>query len=556
MPDITGLVGVDGIVPVYNPNGKWEIFGLHEVWQGPDFPGANRYVPKVNDYVIDYESFTTYIVISIDPITLVPTLQEKRPSFMGGVMPETDILFGVNGTNQADTYRIYVDKSTVPYTMAIDSRLKIAGSMSSYCKIFKGSDLGGNGEVISMLFDNSGNFITNNVPLELVAIDNHTNYFIKVPQVCKTNKELNDGELVTVVIYSDNGHVVSKRQLLVENTAFIRSPSYTTKYVSHISLESPFISNTNDHIIDFPLNIPVNALNLIGVVNYSDGSQLRLPVDGNRFKMLGIDQYLSSIEGQQVDLVLSYSLALGEVAYNGIVTNNNYITESYILRTTNPNFSYSVKLFCYPEWVSPVYGYKLNWYLFNLDRNIRYDVTNMIQFNPITGAYDPKDYGVLQRKSVSINLRNVSAAFKNFLHTQVVDISLYGEPDVTTTPWVVAHEANSGRTAYGYELTAKKAAHYDLNISSGILDFEEWKTKTFVHTYPLIDLTRELNPPHPTHIQVRYAGEMREIAIADWNTNITFTTPVSENANVNLTFIKKIASETIYISEAAMIIKP
>jgi hypothetical protein len=377
-----------------------------------------------------------------------------------------------------------------------------------------------------------------------------------VPHVCKTNKELNDGELVTVVIYSDNGHVVSKRQLLVENTAFIRSPSYTTKYISHISLESLFISNAGEHIIDFPLNIPVNALNLIGVVNYSDGSQLRLPVDGTRFKMLGINQYLSSIEGQQVDLVLSYELALGEAAYNGVITNNNYITESYILRTTNPNYSYSVKLYCYPEWVNDTYGYKLNWYLFNLDRNIRYEVTDKIQFNPITGSYNPKDYGVLQLKSVSINLRDVSVAFKNFLHTQVLDINLYGKPIDTTTPWTIAHETNSSRTAYGYELTAKKIAMYQIKIDAGINVFSEWKSRVFGHTYPLIDLTREINPPEPTHIQIRHNNELKEITMNEWNSILTFNNPVITDININLTFIRKTGSETIYISEAAMLVKP
>jgi hypothetical protein len=210
-----------------------------------------------------------------------------------------------------------------PHVLAVDIRLKVAGTMASYAKIFKGSDLTESGNVISRVYDSNGNFISENIPLELVAIDSHNNYSIKTIKVCHTNEHLLDGEIVTAVIYGDNGHVVSKRQLLVENTSFIRSVDASAKYISHISVESAFISPTFDHIIEFPLNIPLNALNLMGVVHYSDGSTLKLPVDGSKFRMFGLEQYVSSIVGQTVDLVLSYALAPNEIAYTGVSTDNN-----------------------------------------------------------------------------------------------------------------------------------------------------------------------------------------------------------------------------------------
>ena len=549
----TGITGVDGNSPVYDPLARWCIWELKEIWDGT--VGQGRYVPKVSDYVIESSSYTTFIVDSIDPITLIPMLREIRPNGNSGVLSEADILFGTGSASNPDTYRIYIDKSTQPFTMAIDSRLKIYGSMTSYCKIFKGADLGGTGQVISMMYNNSGVFSSNNVPLEMVAIDNHTNYHIKTVQPCKTIHDLEDGELVTAVIYSDNGHVVTKRQLLVENTAFIRSVDVSTKYVSHISLKSPFLSLTNDSLIEFPVNVPTNALNLIGVVHYNDGSKLELPVDGTRFKMLGISQYLSAIVGQEINTVLSYSLAPNEVAYAGVVSSGHFITEPYTLRTVNPNYSYSVKLYAYPEWVDEISGYRLNWWLFNLDRNVKFDVTSMVQFNPALGAYDPKAYGVTQRKSVAINLHDVSAAFKNFLHTQLVDITLYGKPVDTTTPWTVAHESAISRVAYGLDLIARKSSYYVLNVASGITDPKIWLDRVYKQTYPLIDATRELNPPSPTHIQVTYNGETVEVPIDLWAADLTFSTGVTIHRNVHITFIKRSGSEITYLSQAAMIIK-
>lgn len=552
--DLTGVIGSDGMSPIYDPDARWCIWELSEIWDGA--AGNKKYVPKVNDYVIEKNEYITYIVDAIDPITLIPTLREIKNNISSGVFTSVDMLFGTGASASPDTYRIYVDKSTTPYTMAIDSRLKVYGSMTSYCKIFKGADLGGTGQVVSMMFNPSGNFSTNNVPLELVAIDNHTNYHIKTVQPCKTTVELEDGELLTAVIYSDNGHVVSKRQVLVENTAFIRSIDVSTKYVTHISLKSPFISATNDNLIEFPVNVPTNALNLIGVVHYSDGSKLELPVDGGKFKMLGIAQYVSAIVGQELNVVLSYSLAPNEIAYTGVVSNGHYITEAYTLRTINPNYSYSVKLYAYPEWVDETNGYRLKWWLLNLDRNVKFEVTDHIQFNPATGSYNPKDYGVTQRKSVAINLRNVSAAFKNFLHTQLVDISLYGKPVDTTTAWTVSHESTIARPNYGLELNAKQVSNYVMNISSGITDQEEWLNRVYKQTFPMIDVTRELDAPTPTHLQITYNGELVEVPLSVWASDLTFVNPLSIYKNVYITFIRRSGAEVTYLSQAAMLLRP
>jgi hypothetical protein len=552
---VSPVSGIDGKIPVYDPEGSWRIWSLDEIWSGPTGPGEDRFVPKELDYVIDPPTYTTYIVDHLDPISLTPTLREIRPSYLSGTFSDIDILFGVGPGTQADTYRIYIDKSVTPFNLAVDNRLKIAGSMCSYCKIFKGGDLTNAGNVVSMVYDNNGNFVSNNVPLEIVAIDNHTNYFIKTVAACKTTFDLLDGEVVTAVMYDNAGHVISKRQLLVENTSFIRSLNVSTKYITHISLKSPFIPLTNDHLIEFPLNVPVNALNMVGVVHYNDGSTLELPVDGTRFKMLGIDQYLSAIEGQDIDLVLAYALAPNEVSYgNNMIP--GYITESYVLRTVNPNFSYSVKLFCYPEWVNDTYGYKLNWFLLNLDRNVMFEVTNHIQFNPATGTFDPLGYGVTQRKSVAVNLKAVSPIFEEFLHTQLVDISLYASaPTVLGTAWTVAHEANGSRPAYGVNILAKKKSTYVLNIDAGINNYNDWLEHVYKRTYPLINSITEIQPPNPTHVQVRYGLETIEIPVANWNQDITFTTALANYGSVFMTFIRRIGPEIKYLAVASMFIK-
>lgn len=548
------VVGTDGQVPVYNPSDRWCWWSIGEIYTGT--AGQNRYVPKVNDYVMDPATYTVRRVESLDPVTLIPTLVEIRPANMNFSFSETDVLFGVGPGTQSDTYRAYVDKSVLPHVLAVDVRLKIAGSMSSYAKIFKGADLGQTGTVLSKLYDSNGNFISENVPLELVAIDSHNNYSIKSLAVCHCTEDLVDGEIITVVVYNVRGHVVSKRQLLVENTAFIRSINSSQKYVSHISADCAFMSPTLDKTIDFPLNIPTNALNLMGTVHYSDGSKLTLPVDGTKFKMAGIDQYLSSIVGQKVDLVLTYSLSPNETSYAGVGVEAKYVTEPYSLVTVNPNNSYTVKLFGYPIWVNDASGYSMKWFMLNLDRNIFYDVTPYVKFATNTGPFNPKGYGYLQHKSVSINLRDISGAFKPFVHTQMVDIVLNDAPSSSNTAWTVSHESNSSRLMYGQNLFAKRVSSTAINLTSGLASYAEWKQVVCDATYPLVNSQIELTAPQPTHFAVTYGTTTTEYPVADWNKTLTVSTNVQIYKTITINFIKRTSSGDLFIAVAAMVVKP
>jgi len=551
MPNIL-IAGTDGVVPIYQPEARWCIWGLHEIFTGE--VGAGKYIPKVNDYVIDYATFTTYIVDTLDLVTLIPTMRAINPINASNSFTENDILFGVGPGTQADTYRIYIDKSVTPYILAVDSRLKVAGTMTNYAKIFKGSMLTDD-NIVSKIYDNSGNYISHNVPLELVAIDSHVNYSIKTVSVCNTTDNLLDGEVLTVVFYSDNGHVVSKRQLLVENTSFIRSLNASKKYVSSIHLETPFMSATIADRIDFPLNVPLNALNLIGVVSYSDGSIMRLPVDGSKFRILGLDQFVSTIVGQSINLVLSYALSANETAYAGVTSDNHYITEPYSMLTINPNNSYAVKLFGYPVWMDSVTGYSMTWWLFNLDRNIFFEVTPYVSFASNTGAYDPTKYGYLQRKSVSINLKDVSGAFKSFIHSQLVDIVLNGIPSASETAWTVTTDATGGKLAYGNNIFAKKLSNQLINISSNIVSYNEWKEKVYLNTYPLINGISENAPPEPTHFIVKYGSNSIEQPIANWNADINIGIDIPLYKNVTVRFIKRTSTGDMQLSISALIVK-
>lgn len=554
MPTPTGVVGSDGQVPVYNPEGRWCWWSIDEIYRGQ--AGENKYIPKLKDYIIDPATFTTWVVDALDTVTLIPTLREIRPANMSFSLSQSDVLFGVGPGSQAQTMRVYQDTSTLPFTMAIDSRLRIGGAMASYAKVYRGAVIDGVGEVISKVYDSSGQFVSENVPLELVMIDSHINYSWKNVPPFKSTVELANGEPLTVVFFTDHGIQVSKSELLVEQSSFIRGVNNSSKYVTSINLISPFLSPTQDMTIEYPLNVPINALNLMGRVNYSDGSFIDLPVDGTKFSMHGLDQYVSSIVGQKLDLVLTYALSANETAYATGGVNGNYVTAPYSLLTVNPNNSYTVKLFGYPFWIDSSSGYQIRWWLLNLDRNIFFEVTAHVRFDQNTGPYDPKGYGYMQRKSVSLNLRDVSGVFKPFVHTQMVEIVLNGEPQPDATAWSVSHESNSNRPMYGLELFATRLTSTSMNLGSGITDFNEWMSRVYKNTFPLVNPNTEVQPITPTHFSLTYGGASMDFPIANWNVDLTTAGPVDVNKTVSLRFFKRTSSGDLNLAVAALILRP
>jgi hypothetical protein len=324
-PNLGGVVGIDNIAPIYNPYDRWQTWNINEIYTGT--VGQGKFVPKIDDVVFEIAGSTIirHIVRDINPTTMVATLQQEVLTNTDPLTPE-DIIFGIGVSTPSETYRVYVDTSVIPYTLAIDARNKVYGSMTNYCKIFKGVDTSNTGIVISRMYDTNNNFLGENIPLELVAYDNINNLSIKVVAPAYTNASLTDGEVVTAVVYNDQGGVVSRRQMLVVNTAFIRSPDASKKYVTGISLRSPFMSPVNDNLLEYPINVPLMGLNLIGRVTYSDGSHREYPVDNTRFSIYGFEGYLATIVGQRINLVLKYNLQPNEISYNLTEVNDRQIS--------------------------------------------------------------------------------------------------------------------------------------------------------------------------------------------------------------------------------------
>ncbi len=553
-----GIYGSDGKTPIYNPEARFSVWSKSELFMGmgTGSPGENRYVPKVGDLVIDMDLFLHYRVVGVNAATLVPQLQEMTPIRSGGEMTDEDLLLGVGPGTQSDTYRIYLDKSVIPYALAVDARLTVAGTMVSYARIFRGADLTQQGHVVSGFYDPAGNLLGNSIPLELVVMPGGVNTSIKTVPVCYTMENLPDGEVVTAVFYSDAGHVVSKRQLLVENTAFIRSANLSTKYITDISLECPFLSSTDQTLINLPINVLLSGVNMMGVVHYSDGSTVRMPVDGGKFALLGMEGYIATVVNQQVPLVLRYRLSPDEVIYGAGIGEFAHKSKNYRVKTAQADGSYSVKLYGYPVWRNAIDGYRMQWFLYNGDRNVTYDVTGLVEYSSSGAAFNPLAYGVNQRLTVAVNLQSVNGAYRDYRHVQTMDVILWGPgTDRDDSNWTIAFDIGQnpvfGENNHG-DLRFINANLYHLNIGLGAANIDEWLDRLYYRTKPLIDQFKEQVPPRPTHFRLRFGTFDLDYQIEQWNETHVIGNGLSDNGTLFVEFIKRTPLNDIQLSVAGL----
>jgi hypothetical protein len=427
--------------------------------------------------------------------------------------------------------------------------------MCRWCKIFQGSDVSTSGKVISRVYDTSGNIVSENIPLELVANEKLNNAAIKAIGSAHTTVDLRDGELVTAVIYDDNGHVVSKRQLLVENTAFIRPTDANARYIVGISMRSPFISSADPKTIRYPLNVPLEGLNLTGVVHFSNGDTAEYPVDGTRFKLMGFDEYVATQVGQTLYPVLKYALGQNEFNYVGMVGGDGHIAEYYTAVTLKADGTYGVKLYPSLVWVDPIVGYRLKWWLYNLNRDIVYDVTSYVRINASYSAYDPVAYGVLQRLSVSINLRDVNPTYRSYVHTQTVSIVIERQGTERTTNWTLGYTPDQS-PRYGVDVfmaTQKLAANnFKLRVDCKQTTQAAWLAKLYYSTKPLFDPSKELGPLEPTHFAIVIGATRTEYALSDWNATLTWVQNVPDYSTAHIQFIRKSGGVDLNLAVAGL----
>lgn len=552
----TNVVGLDGQTPIYQPNSPFKVWSYEELYMGQE--GKNKYVPKVGDLVAYVAAKRWYVVVGINEL-LIPQLKDWIVENTTGDDTSEEILIQTGLETKGETFRLFIDKRTVPYRCVIDQRCITGALHASYAKVYRGNPYDGTQVVVSMMYDASRQFIGHEVPLRTVAATKYTNVAMRTVEPFKTTYDLKDHEPVVVMYHGPEGEIISQRQLIVQNSEVVDHLASDTRWISHISLESPYLLESEPEVLELPINLLTNSLNALGKVHYTDGTSTTLPAQGGRFKIMGMNDYIAGVPNLEIPISLVYTLSSGEVATSSHITNEAFVSRSYRLRTGQAKNAYSVKLYCWPVWIDAANGYRLEWYLYNLERKTTYRVDHLIRYNTETNAgYDPIGYGINQRVSVSVNLNDVSGQYNKHIHTQVVEILLQKQATEPGYPWSVKEAGSEIR--YGIDVEAEyQQVNQNLKyiwVDSGCTSTEDWLDKLYFKSSPLYDRFTEAKAPLPNFFIIEHGDINIEAPVSDWNKQ--FQTPgiIKAYGNVNIRFILRTSDNDLQLSMASLMIKP
>jgi hypothetical protein len=301
----------------------------------------------------------------------------------------------------------------------------------------------------------------------------------------------------------------------------------------------------------------------MGLVQYSDGTSAEMPVDGTKFSLMGLDNYVATIVGQKFPLVLKYNLSPNEIVYGATANvdgsgNAAFISETYKATTLNMDGAYTMKLFCVPVFVDSINGYRLDWYLYNLDRNIAMLVTPYVKFATNSPAFLPKGYGVNQQLQVQITLSDVNPSFKNVQFTETIGLVLYRDgTDKTGTNWTIAY--NPGQNpAYGVNThaltTFVNQNLMQVYINQGLSDQEAWLDQVYYPSMPLTDPTQETVPPIPNMFSIVLPSGDVEFPISQWNSQLAISQALPAGSTLLVKFFYRTPENDLELALCPMTI--
>jgi hypothetical protein len=539
----------------YNPDRGFRVWLKTEIKLSAN--QTNRWIANVNDLVVDYDQGFER-VIDVEQGTFVPTLEPWEPKPHTDPDGEEDVLVGVGPGYSSESYRCFIDTSVTPFTLSPDKRLHFYGSMVSSYAVFRGSDINHEtGEMISTFYDPSGNFLGPFIPMEsetILGSDGTPLATVKSPMVGTTNVDLQDNERVTLVAYDDKQGVVSYAQLLVMNTQVLRQTDQSKRYVEGIAIDSPFLSESDPKVIEFPLNVMVKQIPMTGLVKYRAGQQVRMDVGVPPMQMLGLENYVASGEGQEFPITLRYQLADDEISYGLVPTADRAITENYIARTIPADGAYSCRLFVYPNWVNATTGYTLEFWLYNVDRQVYYNVTPYVELGVNSPVFRPRAYGEVQTLTYAVNLNKVDGRFAPYRYVTTFQIALVTSGESKAT-WEIFPKPDQ-LESFGRNLVAdmdyKSVNNWDMRLQNGLQSKQQWLQKMYYDAQPAINTQTEAYPPEPTHFIVHFLHNSYQFTVDQWNATLRVNNDLNNGQLMNIQWIRKMYDTDLQLAMTAL----
>lgn len=479
----------------------WDIFNPDTVKPGEEYRYA---VPREKEMVVDPVIQQWYRVDHVAwESDLRSTLTPIFNSGSGGGDGQEGI-FGMPAGFQGEGV-VGIDFSVRPNRAVIDGQITAPGA--AYALLYEGNNVGENGKVISVLYSNNNQIISNRVPVKLALYHDLTNKEIMITQPFSVNRnaeELPDGSRATLVFFDEAGNVIPRaRSLSVQHTSMLRDHQVGKRYIRTVELVAPWFMNSGDpKTLQVPVNTMLQNLAFRAVVHYSDGSKSdELPIDGNKIILHGLNEHKPSTPGQRSTLTLVYNLDEDESIYEAQPGNPDQFRDSYWLFTIPFDGAYSPKIYSYPTWVKD--QYVLKHFLSDLDREFVIDCTDYVRINENSPAFRPTTYGVEQTLELNLRLSDVVPTFKPMIMRQSTTFVLKAPGSEDGSKFDVRYSYD--QRSYSdptFHAINQADGRQEITFGEEYETLDEWLDAVYYAVEPGYNPQREKGPLVPTHYEV------------------------------------------------------
>jgi hypothetical protein len=301
---------------------------------------------------------------------------------------------------------------------------------------------------------------------------------------------------------------------------------------------------------------------MIGVVRYNTGEEMEIPIvlDGSgKMSLHGLVWYAPTIQSHPKDLTLSYRLNEDEYSLVHGVTENGAITEPFSIRAIAADGAYSVRLYAFPTWNAPAGRYDLDFWLFNIDRDVYYRIPRSVVEIPDNEVpFDGQDFTTIQRLKFGVELSNVDTILPNYKHVQSVEIVVSkagGEPG---DKWQVKCDPaqqgffGAGRIAKNRFVNVNLSY---LDLSNGALDVGDWLNKLYRPLNHLFDDTTEVSAPEPTHFAIHTKTREYQFSVAAWDQEFPILNDVAEGETIYIRWLRETANSQLQLGVTGLAIE-
>lgn len=523
--------------------------------------GEGEYVPRDDDGVKDWTN-GLFRVARVDPTTFVADLVLWTIPRNDNDVDDDDRLTGGGPGKQSESFRVYIDTRVTPHRLDINSRLHAYGEEAKNVIVFNGTNHNKDtGEIISAYYNANGDYQGPEIPLSLTWTADTNNKAEWAPMMGYTMKQLPNGAPVTVVVYNHQGSPIDISTMLVHNTNIVRHPEDELERIQSIELISPYLSDVTPNTLMVPINVTVATLAMRAKVTYTSGRYAILDVvdeDANgKFKLLGLKHWSPTISGTPMELTLTYQPSPeSEYGYLHEQTANGTIKEPYRIIGLPVDRARSLKLYAFPTWASDMVGYVLEFWMYDLTRQVSYRVPkSAVELSELSPPFDGLDFISTQHMQFGVRLGELDARYGDERHVQQMQISLLKPGGIRQTNWKVKFSGNQ-KAWFGDQLEAVVRAGSSglstINFANGEELLADWLKRVFYAADPLYDPQTEAWAPEPTHFIIATRSRTFEVPVSQWKNDITFINDLPEGATVYLKWIRRQASGELQLGATGL----